>query len=368
MAITGSRSTFPTTIDVFPEYQDLSPSEIASAQRWQTLKLQISKTTAEWDEFNTLTTQLSSKIFTPESLNKISDVAFQLETFFKNSVEGYITTKQNEFNATLSNFSDQGMWSNTTTYKKWNTVQYNDEIYLSKKDINLNNTPVGDINDLWWYKIAKRGIQGIPGMGLSFIGDYNNSYMYSIGNAVRYDNNIYYCISSSIGNLPTNITYWQLFLSDSGIAIQSSPPSSPYTNMVWIDTSNLNQIKYYDGSAWQNIGTIASKISIVDSGNLITATDVEGALQECFNKTAAHLTNDMLKYDCINGTTQTPTIVNGQITQIEHKDDTNITVRTDTFTYTNTLITEIRTLSTGQSLTLKYYFNIDGSYNRTEVI
>lgn len=80
-----------------------------------------------------------------------------------------------------------------------------------------------------------------------------------------------------------------------------------------------------------------------------------------------HIKDNLLKNDYIGGTTQTPTIIDGQITQVVHKDSGNATLRTDTFTYTPSLITEIRTLSTGETLTLKYYFNSDGSYNRTEV-
>jgi len=81
---------------------------------------------------------------------------------------------------------------------------------------------------------------------------------------------------------------------------------------------------------------------------------------------ADYVKHQYLYEDAIKGSTQTPTIVGGQITQIVHKIGTN-TLRMDTFTYTSTLITEVRTLLTGEVLTLRYYFNADGSYNRTEV-
>jgi hypothetical protein len=40
--------------------------------------------------------------------------------------------------------------------------------------------------------------------------------------------------------------------------------------------------KYWNGSAWEVIGTEADKVSIADSSNLFSATDVEGALKELF--------------------------------------------------------------------------------------
>lgn len=299
MAIDGSRSVFPNNIDTFTEYVDLSPSELTNAQRWQELKLKANKTSIEIEEFNTLTTQLANKIFTPESLNKIQDIQYNLEVFFKNNVEGYITNKQiefdsiintksQEFDATLSQFSDKGLWSNATTYVRWNIVEYDNELYISKQDNNLNHIPIGGVDDLWWRKIAKRGIQGVAGIGLSFVGNYDNSFMYAVGNAVRYNNNIYYCINDSLGNLPTNTSYWQLFLSNSGIAVQSEEPTSVYLELVWIDTSTPNnEIKFWDGIQWVSIGTVASKVSIVDSGNIITATNVEDALQEIVNNVDA---------------------------------------------------------------------------------
>ncbi|OHD22820.1 MAG: hypothetical protein A2Y34_04330 [Spirochaetes bacterium GWC1_27_15] len=38
--------------------------------------------------------------------------------------------------------------------------------------------------------------------------------------------------------------------------------------------------KYWNGTVWEVVGTDANKVSIQDAGNIITATDVEGALQE----------------------------------------------------------------------------------------
>lgn len=79
---------------------------------------------------------------------------------------------------------------------------------------------------------------------------------------------------------------------------------------------------------------------------------------------------DLLLVNDISGTVQTPTYTGEDITKIEHKlilDDS--VVRTDEFNFSvDNQITEIRTLATSESITLTHFFNLDESYNRTEVI
>ena len=61
---------------------------------------------------------------------------------------------------------------------------------------------------------------------------------------------------------------------------------------------------------------------------------------------------DLLHLDEINDTVQTITYdANGIVQKIEHKRGTEV-IRTDVFTFTDTVITERRTLNTGESLTI----------------
>jgi hypothetical protein len=158
-----------------------------------------------------------------------------METYLKTNVADYLTTKQNEWVNTLSQFTAKGNYNSTTTYSKWNVVLYNYESYVSKQNNNLNHSPIGDGSDLWWGKLASRGEKGEAGMGLTFVGDYNNSTSYSISHAVKYNNKIYYCKVATTGNLPTNTTYWTEFLSPTNaVIIQSTAPTTHSTNSVWI--------------------------------------------------------------------------------------------------------------------------------------
>jgi hypothetical protein len=79
--------------------------------------------------------------------------------------------------------------------------------------------------------------------------------------------------------------------------------------------------------------------------------------------------DDILIQTDIKGTIQTPTYTGDDITKIVHSYIVDGTIaRTDNLTYSATLITETRTITSGSALTFNYYFNVDGSYNHTEVI
>jgi hypothetical protein len=66
------------------------------------------------------------------------------------------------------------------------------------------------------------------------------------------------------------------------ITIASVAPSSPVANDLWLDTSALPYVlKRWSGVAWGSASIYAaSQVPISDAGNIITATNVETALQE----------------------------------------------------------------------------------------
>ena len=62
--------------------------------------------------------------------------------------------------------------------------------------------------------------------------------------------------------------------------------------------------------------------------------------------------------DSIKGTTQSIIYnTDGTIQKVQHKDVNNNVLREDVFTYTTNLITEVRTLSSGGTLTFKYHLD-----------
>lgn len=83
-----------------------------------------------------------------------------------------------------------------------------------------------------------------------------------------------------------------------------------------------------------------------------TAQTLTGAIDEHDADIGAIEKRNLLEEENIPGTTQTPSFnSSGDITQIVHKQGTT-TIRTDVFTFGANSITEVRTLNTGESLTI----------------
>ena len=331
-------SNFPAELDNWIRRQDPNSEDVALINQFKNYILAGDITSAQ--NLIIANPSLKSKIFDSDALNNLQDGLLCLENFFKDSVEGYIDTKQTEmqnyvdvqttsFDTILQQFDNKGAFSTLTTYQKWNTVTFNYQTYMSLQNNNLNHTPIG-VTDTFWQLMAERGAtgqKGDNGIGLTFIGNYSAGTTYYIGNAVNYNNNIYYAINTTTGNIPTNLTYWALFLSNSGIVIQNTEPVSKYTNLVWIDSSTTQNImKYWDGSVWVICGNTAVNIAITDIGDIITATNVEDALQEI----ATNMANNSNQISVLNGSSALVMTS----TQDGSSRTTNITYkRSDTSTY-----------------------------------
>jgi hypothetical protein len=119
--------------------------------------------------------------------------------------------------------------------------------------------------------------------------------------------------------------------------------------MIWTDGQNQYDIQDQNGNV------INSNIKLVYKGTGGTPVSASN-----MNKI------DNLKCDCIEGTTQVPTFTGSDITKIEHKQGAAV-IRTDAFTYTSTKTTEVRTLNTGETITLEYNFDASGNFTGTVV-
>lgn len=228
------RSVFPDAIDTLDEVFDLPSSLKDEAVEYSTLRLIANPTSEQTIRLNELTSLLSDYIITPETMNKRDDMMIGMQLFFRDEVQGYIDTKQSEFDASLAKFTDKGAYNNSTTYDIRNTVTYNYESYMSLQSNNLNNTP--DVSPSYWSKIASRGMQGLTGINLVPMGNYNNAIPYTVNQAVSYNGTMWYCIQNTTGNAPAvGSTYWAVFQANVAPVIQQTQPSSPASGLIWID-------------------------------------------------------------------------------------------------------------------------------------
>ncbi|WP_342532809.1 fibronectin type III domain-containing protein [Lysinibacillus sp. FSL K6-0057] len=259
------RSNFPNSYLELPELHDLSPSLINKAEEYKALLIKPNKTVTEIERLNQLKSELQNYTISPEWINTLGDEISATQKYFventldyvnqlKTDTQNYTESKKVEFQAEVDKFNLVGNYSPTVQYYKKNMVRFNGQIYLCIKD-NYNNAPLDNSDNEFWILQSKKGDkgeQGVAGVGLTFKNEYSPSITYNPNEAVQYNGSVFYCISTVVGETPSeNGTSWRLFLARSGIVVSSTPPSSPIDKMVWVD-SNTNKFKYYNTgtSSW----------------------------------------------------------------------------------------------------------------------
>lgn len=288
--------------DVFPTFSDLPASLLADAQTYQTLKLTTNLTTAQQTQLASLTTELQNYIISTSTFNAFSQAVMNMEQLilyilnFKDMGAWVSTTTYAQFNiceynnqtfmskqnTNLNNipvgggsdlywtliakkgvsFRPLGTWSSSTAYI--NDVNYIDVVYSNGSSFyciqsNTNQQPsqaYPPVNTAYWGvfsmggAVGATGAQGLPGAGLVYKQVYNTATSYSVNDLVSFNNSLYYCTNATTGNIdPTNLSYWALFLSGTGIPISSSAPLSPAMNQLWI-SSTTKLISYWNGTSW----------------------------------------------------------------------------------------------------------------------
>ena len=132
------------------------------------------------------------------------------------------------------------------------------------------------------------------------------------------------------------------------------------------NSTTENTIEYLDLNGlqllWQKIvaqsarvpAATPSSIGGVIVGNGLSI-DNNGVLSVAIENTS-FMKRYLLELEQIPGTVQSITFNNGDIQNIRHRQG-GATVRTDTFTFTETTVTELRRLSTGETLTIETNLN-----------
>jgi hypothetical protein len=88
-------------------------------------------------------------------------------------------------------------YASGTTYNLNDVVVSGGQTYRSIQGSNTGHTP--STNPLWWVLVY-----------VDVVAIYSATTPYFVGRYVSYNNQLYKCIANTLGNLPTNATYWTL--------------------------------------------------------------------------------------------------------------------------------------------------------------
>lgn len=299
-----SSSLFPNQIDSFTIQTDISNSDIPTVQQYQALLTSTSPLNpTQQAQLTSLTQQLQSagKLLSADFLNSLANAIVSTESYFLNTVNSDITNMENTFAAKVAKFSNQGTYNPATNYMDMNFVTWNNQSYICTLDNTINIDPSHTSN---WVLIAAQGATGPTGpagASLSYIGTYSSLSTYQQNQLVSYNGSTYICTQNNVtGQTPTNTTYWTEFVTGATPLAQSTAPTSPVVNQLWINTTT-GVMEYWNGTSWMNIessgmndGTInvtPSQFGTIGSLTTTTKTDLVSAINEVKSEANTNQTN-----------------------------------------------------------------------------
>lgn len=213
-------SNFPDSLDSVTRMSDVSATDLSAIQQYYTLF-----NSGQFTEANQvlIDNNLTNKIFTANSWNKLMDAVLAVEKTFGDDIEIRMEdfAKKIEDMVTL-----EGEYSAGTEYHKYDIVSYTVDgvaLYFMAIGNTIGNAPT-DTN--YWIPFTVQGPVGASGVGLSMRGDWDSTVVYNQYETVSYTDNydgstyLYYSKEEEgqSGNQPRaddgtyNTTYWQRFL------------------------------------------------------------------------------------------------------------------------------------------------------------
>ena len=206
-------TTFPDTQQTFVQMIDLTSSDGELMKQYQQAMMNGDFATAQ-----SVLAQMpnaNNKIFDSVKANTLFDTTVALQRFYTTNVQDYIETKQQEWEALVqlftANFAYVGEYNQGSSYKQNNIVSFVDSttgytfLYIAIQD---NTASLVDQNS--WRVLTVIGPQGLSGDGLTFMGAWNRTTPYNIGDVVTYQNELWSALQVNTNQEPGTTTgYWQ---------------------------------------------------------------------------------------------------------------------------------------------------------------
>lgn len=219
--------------------------------------------------------------FNAEKYNKIIDSIKAIQRLYFSDIQKYIEEL----------ITYKGEYSSKISYEKYDVVTYNSSAYLCISDSGIGVLPTSNK----WVRITLKGDQGVPGLGLSFMGFWSAITSYQKDSCVTYNNILYASkIDNNTGKTPSvNSEYWSVVFDINQFSTydNSSSGLSGTNYQSAIDEVNLK------------VNTNTNKLNTIENGaQKNTITGVKGSSESTYRTGNVNITPANLGITVINNT------------------------------------------------------------------
>lgn len=226
--------------------------------------------------------------------------------------------------------------------------------------VTKDGTPVTLTGTVTGYCILSDGqTVTVTGSGSSGIQNGNEAYIVLPQLVYSVPGQISIVIKLTSGSVTTTLAACTGYVYRSRTSNEVVPPGTPIPDLATMEEVIRRATAAMDAANAATVGAEKVDASMTKEGDVITiaVTDRDGnVMTETMTDTASDVTElksaFALFQENIPGTVQTIAFdSSGNIQSVTHKEN-NVVVRTDVFTFAASTITEVRTLASGESLTI----------------
>ena len=144
------------------------------------------------------TNTLKSYVLQAEWMNAVKTKIEDTEKPKETEIDDELVDKNTEFQYNIDELLYLQEYDGNTQYYKNNFVLYNNKIYFCIQN-SLGNLPT---NTSYWLDIGLIGEKGQYGLGVTYRGFWSNNISYNKYDLVSYQNNLYIAINNNVGHIP----------------------------------------------------------------------------------------------------------------------------------------------------------------------
>ena len=180
---------------------------------------------------------LSNQIITADNINILLNETYRRELQPKVDIDYFLDGLNAVFEKMISYTRVRGEWDKNTQYDVHNLVYYRDKGYF----VYTNEAPpIGTLptDTKYWLEYDIRGLKGYGGFkNINYLGVWNNSIGYNIGDAVAYKNKLWWAIANNTNTAPNLNHYPWVLIAAPDVAsktpIQKQTPTGYNIGDFW---------------------------------------------------------------------------------------------------------------------------------------